>query len=160
MATLPGAWHYRISAGTGRPGVSILWVGEMESLICNLCLSVAARKIKQICPRDTLACCWDIKQPTNNNLRLSLRLSLSVSLSGSLCVCLSVCLSVCLYISLALATVPTSSPPLFLCPCLSLYLSVPILGFLFVCTCLSYRQTLWLSEAKVVCICVSTFCKS
>ena len=23
-AALPGAWHYRISAGTGRPGVSIL----------------------------------------------------------------------------------------------------------------------------------------
>ena len=22
--TLPGAWHYRVSAGTGRPGVSIL----------------------------------------------------------------------------------------------------------------------------------------
>ena len=24
VATLPGAWHYRASAGTGRPGVSIL----------------------------------------------------------------------------------------------------------------------------------------
>ena len=24
MATLPGAWRYRVSAGTGRPGVSIL----------------------------------------------------------------------------------------------------------------------------------------
>ena len=24
VATLPGAWHYRVSAGTGRPGVSIL----------------------------------------------------------------------------------------------------------------------------------------
>ena len=23
-ATLPGAWRYRVSAGTGRPGVSIL----------------------------------------------------------------------------------------------------------------------------------------
>ena len=23
VATLPGAWHYRVSAGTGRPGVSI-----------------------------------------------------------------------------------------------------------------------------------------
>ena len=45
MATLPGAWRYRVSAGTGRPGVSILWLGEMESLICNLYLSVAARKL-------------------------------------------------------------------------------------------------------------------
>ena len=24
VATLPGAWHYRVSTGTGRPGVSIL----------------------------------------------------------------------------------------------------------------------------------------
>ena len=24
VATLPGAWHYRVSAGTGRPGVSTL----------------------------------------------------------------------------------------------------------------------------------------
>ena len=24
VATLPGAWHCRVSAGTGRPGVSIL----------------------------------------------------------------------------------------------------------------------------------------
>ena len=45
VATLPGAWCYRVSARTGRPGVSILWVGEMESLICNFYLSVAARKI-------------------------------------------------------------------------------------------------------------------
>ena len=44
VATLPGAWHYRVSAGTGRPGVSILWLGEVESLICNFYLSVAARK--------------------------------------------------------------------------------------------------------------------
>ena len=45
VATLPGAWRYRVSAGTGRPDVSILWLGEMESLICNFYLSVAARKI-------------------------------------------------------------------------------------------------------------------
>ena len=45
VATLPGAWHYRVRAGTSRPGVSILWLGEMESLICNFYLSVAARKI-------------------------------------------------------------------------------------------------------------------
>ena len=45
VATLPGAWCYRVSAGTGRPGVSILSLGEMESLICSFHLSVAARKI-------------------------------------------------------------------------------------------------------------------
>ena len=35
----------RVSDGTGWPGVSILRLGEMESLICNFYLSVAARKI-------------------------------------------------------------------------------------------------------------------
>ena len=45
VATMPGAWHYRVSAGSGRPGVSILWLGEAESLICNFYLSVAARKV-------------------------------------------------------------------------------------------------------------------
>ena len=45
VATLPGAWHYRVSAGTGRPGVSILWLGEVERLICSLYLSVAAGKL-------------------------------------------------------------------------------------------------------------------
>ena len=42
-----------------------LWLDEMESLICNFYLSVAARKIEQIRPWDTLLCCWDVKQPTN-----------------------------------------------------------------------------------------------
>ena len=45
VATLPGAWRCRISDGTGWPGVSILWLGEVESLICNFYLSVAARTI-------------------------------------------------------------------------------------------------------------------
>ena len=35
VATLPAAWHYRVSVGTGWPGVSIQCLGEMESLICN-----------------------------------------------------------------------------------------------------------------------------
>ena len=45
VATLPGTWHDRVSTGTGRPGVNILWLGEVESLICSYYLSVAARKI-------------------------------------------------------------------------------------------------------------------
>ena len=69
VATLTGAWHYRVSAGIGWPGVSILSLGEMESLICNFCLSVAARKIEQIHPWDTLACCWDVKQASNQQTR-------------------------------------------------------------------------------------------
>ena len=44
VATLPGAWRHRVSTGTGRPGVSILGLGEMERLVCNFYLSVAAGK--------------------------------------------------------------------------------------------------------------------
>ena len=40
VATLPGSWNYRVSAGTGWPGVSILWLSETESLTCNFCLSL------------------------------------------------------------------------------------------------------------------------
>ena len=48
VATLPGAWRLRISAGTGWSGISILLLGRMESLICNFYLSVAARKIVRV----------------------------------------------------------------------------------------------------------------
>ena len=44
VAILPGACRYRVSAGAGWPGVSIQWLGEVESWICNFCLSVAAHK--------------------------------------------------------------------------------------------------------------------
>ena len=50
VATLPGAWHDRVSAGTGRPGVSTVWPGETASLICNFYLSVAARTIVWVDP--------------------------------------------------------------------------------------------------------------
>ena len=64
MATLLGVW---VSAGTGRSGVSILWPDEMESWICNFYLVWQHVKLsEQIRPWDTLACCWDVKQPTTN----------------------------------------------------------------------------------------------
>ena len=66
VATLPGAWRYRISAGTGWPGVSILWLGE-EEVWSATSISVwqHVKLPEQICPWDTLAYCWDVKQPTN-----------------------------------------------------------------------------------------------
>ena len=45
VAALRGAWWYRVSAGTGWPGVSILWLGEVESLICNFYLSMGTRTL-------------------------------------------------------------------------------------------------------------------
>ena len=65
VAVLPGAWRYTVSTGTGWPSVSILWLGEVESLICNFCLSVAERKIVWADLSLRYTCCWDIKQPTN-----------------------------------------------------------------------------------------------
>ena len=40
--TVRGTWCYRTSAMTGWPGVSLLGLGEIVTLICNFCLSVAA----------------------------------------------------------------------------------------------------------------------
>ena len=37
VATLPGAWRYRVSAGTGWPWGGILGMGEIASSICNFC---------------------------------------------------------------------------------------------------------------------------
>ena len=42
VATLPGTWRYRVNTETSWPGVSILWLGEIESLINNFHLWVAA----------------------------------------------------------------------------------------------------------------------
>ena len=42
VATLPGAWQYRVSTGTGWSGVSILKLSEIESLTCSFYLSAAA----------------------------------------------------------------------------------------------------------------------
>ena len=50
VTTLPDAWQLRVSTGTGRLGVSILCLGEVEGLICNFYLSVAARETEQIRP--------------------------------------------------------------------------------------------------------------
>ena len=49
-ATLSGVWRYRVNAETGWPGVSILRLGEAESLVCNFYFSVAAHTIEQIRP--------------------------------------------------------------------------------------------------------------
>ena len=42
LATLPGTWQCRTGTRTGWPGVSILWLGEIVRLACDLYLSVAA----------------------------------------------------------------------------------------------------------------------
>ena len=66
VTTLPSAWRYRVSAGTGRPCISILWLGEVESWSAtSISVWQHVKLSEQIGPWDTIACCWDIKQPTN-----------------------------------------------------------------------------------------------
>ena len=40
VANLPDAWHHRVNAGTGGPGVSLLGMSDIASLIFNFYLSV------------------------------------------------------------------------------------------------------------------------
>ena len=53
VASLPGTWRYRVSAGVAWRCVSILWLGEVEILIWNFCISVAARKLVWVSLRYT-----------------------------------------------------------------------------------------------------------
>ena len=66
MATLPGAWRYRVSTGTGGP-VSVYcdWVRWKVWSVTSISLWQHVKLSVQIRPWDTLACCLDIKQPTN-----------------------------------------------------------------------------------------------
>ena len=50
MATLSNAWHYRVSAMTGWPPVSMLWQVEIAGFILNFYFSVTACKIVQANP--------------------------------------------------------------------------------------------------------------
>ena len=83
VAVLLGTWHCRISPGTGWPRVCILWLGEIESLMCSY-ISVwqHIQLSEQVHPWDTLACCWDIKQATNNSSLLFELQELSVFCFG------------------------------------------------------------------------------
>ena len=88
VATLPGAWRFRVSVGTGWPGVCIPWLDEAESVICNFYLSLSAPTIVRADPplRCTIACCWDVKQTTNNSNKFCPQLPLvpSVKVGGVL----------------------------------------------------------------------------
>ena len=66
LGTLPDTWRYRVSAGTGRSSVSILWLGEIASLICNFYLMWQHTQLSgQVGFWDSLACCWCVTQATN-----------------------------------------------------------------------------------------------
>ena len=58
VATLPGAWCYRVSAVAGWPGGSIPWLSEIQSLICYFYLRVAARTIVWADPSPRYTSMW------------------------------------------------------------------------------------------------------
>ena len=67
---LVGTWHRRvarhcrISAGTCSPGVNILWLGEIESVMGYICLSVAANETVYAGPRFL---CWDFSRSSHTS---------------------------------------------------------------------------------------------
>ena len=77
--TLPGAWQKRASHSTDWPGVSTIWLGELQILSAtSVSVWQHVQLSEQICPRDTLDRCWGVKQPTKNkHLRPWLRLNVS-----------------------------------------------------------------------------------
>ena len=66
VATLPSTWCYRVSAGTGWL-VSVYCDWVRWRVWSATCISVFqhVKLSEQIRPWDTLACCWDIRQPSN-----------------------------------------------------------------------------------------------
>ena len=50
VASLPSTWNCGVSARTGWPSISTLWVGETASVICSLCFSDTACGVV----------CWDL----------------------------------------------------------------------------------------------------
>ena len=49
----------------------MLWLGEIAHLICNFYLSGSIYNcLSRSNPEILSACCWDVKQPTNNNSEL------------------------------------------------------------------------------------------
>ena len=70
VATLPGAWHYWVSTETGKPSVSILWLGEEVWSAISVSLWQHVKLSEQIRPWDTLACCRDIMQPTKKQTQI------------------------------------------------------------------------------------------
>ena len=69
VATLPGAWCYRISTGTGCPvSVYYAWMRCKVWSATSVSVWQHVKLSEQIRPWDKLACCWDVKQQTNKLL--------------------------------------------------------------------------------------------
>ena len=59
---LQRTWHYKVNARTGWCSVSVLWLSDIESSICNFCHSVAAHK--NVTNLSLIHTCLGVKQAT------------------------------------------------------------------------------------------------
>ena len=67
VATPQGTWRYRVRLGlVGPVSVYCDWVKWKVSSATCISVWQHVQLSEQISPWDTLACCWDVKQPTNN----------------------------------------------------------------------------------------------
>ena len=73
VATLHGAQHYRVSAGISWPIFSILWLLEVEKWSATKVWSAASISVWWLVNLSELACCWDVKQPTNKQTIFHIR---------------------------------------------------------------------------------------
>ena len=66
--TIACCWDVKQPTNNNQTNTQVMPVQHLR-LICNIYLSVAAGTIVFADPslRCTIACCWDVKQPTNNN---------------------------------------------------------------------------------------------
>ena len=77
-------WRYTISAGTGWPAVSILWVAEVDCMTCYFCLSVAARTLVQakLSLRNALRIAWTWSDVVTNSVSVTMSYCLDVKWCG------------------------------------------------------------------------------
>ena len=70
VASLPGAWRYRVIVRTGWQDVSTRGLDEIAS-----CISVKkhVQTSKHVRSRDTLSCCWYVKQAASTQTKLSVK---------------------------------------------------------------------------------------
>ena len=105
VAILPDALHSRVSTGIGWASVSILWLSQME---CWSATSISVWQhvnlSEQIYLWETLACCWDAKQASNQQTNVSMDaaetsvmvfLCIFMRLFFLHCVCVCVCVHAC-----------------------------------------------------------------
>ena len=86
---------FRVSAGSGRPCVSILWLGEQIWSATSISVWQHIQLSEQIHSWVTLACYWDISQPKDKSLCVCVCYGAIEHVLACFCHIALVCVSVC-----------------------------------------------------------------